>query len=138
MQDSKNGADSLGEEFEKEGYDGAMYYSPRNTKIKKLPPSTAFLMSIYDEYIIAYKDRSVLGAEHYAEKFLALGNALTAVILIDGKIIGTWKRTLKKNIIEAKLDILKKINEKEYTEVSRAGKLYADFLGLELQILDSR
>jgi hypothetical protein len=31
---------------------------------------------------------------------IAMGNALTAVIVIDGKVAGTWRKTTKKGSVE--------------------------------------
>jgi hypothetical protein len=50
------------------------------------------------EYTIAYKDRSALGGERYLGQLLAMGNALTSVLILEGKIAGTWKRVIKKKV----------------------------------------
>jgi hypothetical protein len=49
----------------------------------------AYLLSIYDEYTIGYRDRSVLGGNRFFEKLVSMGNALTAVMVFDGQIVGT-------------------------------------------------
>ena len=61
-----------------------------------VPEKQAFLLSVYDEYSIAYKDRSDISEKRDIERMLAMGNALTAVIILDGKVAGTWKRVLNK------------------------------------------
>ena len=87
----------------------------------------AFLLSIYDEYTIAYKDRSGLGEERIAEKLLSMGNALTAVVILDGKIVGTWKRKLKKDTVEFKLSLFGKHNKKETDAIQEATENYKQF-----------
>ena len=59
---------------------------------------------------------------------LAMGNALTAVIILDGKVAGTWKRVLNKDTVEIKLNPFKKLTEIEQNSVKKAAKRYGDFL----------
>jgi hypothetical protein len=58
------------------------------------PDGGALLLSIYDEYTIAYRDRGALGTERHLERLISMGNALTSVLVLDGIIAGTWKRVL--------------------------------------------
>jgi hypothetical protein len=56
------------------------------------------LLPSYDEYIISYKDRSsVLNPEHYPETFTRQGR-FHPIILYRGAIVGTWKKSLRKNL----------------------------------------
>lgn len=89
----------------------------------------AFLLSIYDEYTIAYKDRSGLGDDRIAETLLGMGNALTAVVILNGKIVGTWKRKLKKDTVEFKLDLFGKFSKKEMDAIEEAKENYRKFIG---------
>jgi hypothetical protein len=50
------------------------------------------LLSIYDEYVSSYKDRTAMGSEKHGELLRALGNALAYIIAIDGWIVGRWRR----------------------------------------------
>jgi Winged helix DNA-binding domain len=92
------------------------------------PDKQAFLLSVYDEYSIAYKDRSDISEKRDIERMLAMGNALTAVIILDGKVAGTWKRVLNKDTVEIKLNPFKKLTEIEQNSVKKAAKRYGDYL----------
>jgi hypothetical protein len=63
--------------------------------------SSAFALPGFDEYLLGYKDRSaVLDAAH-AEKICPGDNGMfAATIVIDGRVVGTWKRAFKKTGIE--------------------------------------
>jgi hypothetical protein len=93
-----------------------------------VPEKQAFLLSVYDEYSIAYKDRSDTSEKQDIERMLAMGNALTAVIILDGKVAGTWKRILNKDTVEIKLNPFKKLTKIEENSVKKAAKRYSDFL----------
>ena len=68
------------------------------------PGKSAFVHSsvTMDEYISSYKDHSAAVDKEYSAR---LGNALTNLVVVDGRIVGTWKRSLEKGavVIEVKL-----------------------------------
>ena len=98
------------------------------SKARDVLDKQAFLLSVYDEYSIAYKDRSDTSEKRDIERMLAMGNALTAVIILDGKVAGTWKRTLNKDTVEIKLNPFKKLTKIEQNSVKKAASRYGDFL----------
>jgi hypothetical protein len=89
--------------------------------------TNAFLLSIYDEYTIAYRDRSDLSSERYVEKLIRMGNALTAVIVIDGQIAGTWKRKVDKGKAEVSTNLFRKLNKAEQIALQKAETSYKNF-----------
>jgi hypothetical protein len=95
----------------------------------------AYLLSIYDEYTIAYKDRSALNGERFIEKMLALGNALTSVIIINGLVVGYWKRALRKDKVEITLVYYRETNKREKDLVAEAAKEYGAFLRLPVKLI---
>ena len=95
----------------------------------------AFLLSIYDEYTIAYKDRSDISKKRDIERMISMGNALTAVIILDGKAVGTWKRILKDNSVEIKLNPFKKLDENKMNNIKKAAENYGKFLNKDVKIL---
>jgi hypothetical protein len=61
---------------------------------------TSFLMPDYDEYGMSYKDRSVLlVSKNDTLQFRGENPAYNRMIIIDGKIEGTWKRIIKNNTV---------------------------------------
>jgi hypothetical protein len=95
----------------------------------------AFLLSIFDEYTIAYKDRSDISEKRDIERMISMGNALTAVIILDGKAVGTWKRILKENSVEINLTPFKKLNGYELEFIKKAAEKYGKFLKKDVSIL---
>ena len=78
------------------------------------PPSpTAYLLSIYDESTIGYKDRSAIVSADDGARLGTMGNALQNVIVIDGRIVGTWRRTLGKDTLGVELDPFRGLSERE-------------------------
>lgn len=60
----------------------------------------------FDEYFLGYKDRSpVADVEHHA-KLLTVNGIFFPIILQDGRAIGNWKRSFKKNLVEFSYELL--------------------------------
>jgi hypothetical protein len=95
----------------------------------------AFLLSIYDEYTIAYKDRSDISEKRDIERMISRGNALTSVIILNGKAVGSWKRVLKENSVEIKLNPFKNLNEDNIELIKKAAENYGKFLNKDVSIL---
>jgi len=113
--------------------DGKTYwFSPRAPEGDSKPAldvtKQAFLLSIYDEYTIAYRDRSALSEKRDIERMISRGNALTAVIVLGGRVAGTWKRILKKDTVEITLSPFRKLDKEENRAVMKATERYAEFL----------
>ncbi|HWS56729.1 MAG TPA: winged helix DNA-binding domain-containing protein [Pyrinomonadaceae bacterium] len=88
------------------------------------------LLPPFDEYIVAYKDRgAVLDPSRTRE--LNPGNGVfSPTIVSGGRVVGTWKRALKKGsvvITPAPFAPLRKAEARAFKEAARR---YGDFLGL--------
>jgi hypothetical protein len=89
----------------------------------------AFLLSIYDEYTLAYKDRSDICDPDDGSRLAAMGNALTSVVVIDGKVAGTWKRTLTSSTVDVACDLFRTPTAAEGQALDGAVDRYGTFLG---------
>jgi hypothetical protein len=77
--------------------DGKTYWmSEANSSRIKSPD--IYLLPAYDEFTVAYKDRSAVLDPRHAAK--AKNGIFGPVIVSEGKLIGTWKRTIGKNHVK--------------------------------------
>jgi hypothetical protein len=89
-------------------------------------PKGTWLLPAFDEYLIAYTDRdSVLEPEH-VKKVNAGGGLLAPCVVVDGAVVGTWSRVLKKTTVEVAVRFFG-----EEFPVEAAVARYAAFLGRE-------
>jgi hypothetical protein len=116
-----------------EEIEGKIYWFSEKTNPRLV--DSAHLLSIYDEYTIAYKDRSALGGERFIEKMVSLGNAFTSVIVLKGLVVGYWKRNLKKDAVEVTLNVFRKISKGEEALLREVADRYGDFLGLPVKFV---
>lgn len=135
IKDAEEGLDAVKSQFTQEVTDNKTYYTSKRSlpKTCNLQPS-ALLLSVYDEYTIAYKDRSGISDARDIEKMILMGNALTAVIIIDGKVAGTWKREIKKDSVVVMLQTFRKLAGAEKKALSAAATRYGDFINLPVML----
>jgi hypothetical protein len=87
----------------RETIDGQTYwFSPSTPSVQDLSQA-AYLLPNYDEYTVGYTDRSAIFDALLTDKLDSRSGILTHAMVLDGQIVGTWKRTFKKNtvVIEA-------------------------------------
>ena len=92
------------------------------------------LLPGFDEYLIGYKDRSAVLAAEHAHKIVPGNNGVfQPTIVVDGRVVGTWKRKLKKTSIDVTLHPFTQLGDSE-DKVVEAAKSYGDFIGLPVTI----
>jgi hypothetical protein len=128
--ESRRGLEMVQTQLRQEMMDGKVYWLSLSTPTAKDASPSAYLLSVYDEYISGYKDRSATGSPETAAKLSAMGNALYYVIIVDGQIVGTWKRTLKKDAVVLEMNIFTPLTDAEEQAVTMAAHQYGVFLGL--------
>jgi hypothetical protein len=102
--DTKRGLELNKSHLANDTINNTTYYFPQLPADTPLvdASTTAYLLPIYDEYGNSYKQRDDLFDPSYDEQ--AKANRLPIVpyqcpLIIGGKLLGTWKRTLTKNEI---------------------------------------
>lgn len=91
-------------------------------------PASAYLLPPFDEYTVAYKDRSaVLDPAHGG--FVSTNGIFYPAIVLDGQVVGTWKRELKKGSVVITLAPFEPLKKREREAVAVAAERYGSFLG---------
>lgn len=86
------------------------------------------LMPPYDEYLISYKNRTdVLDLDHHPKAFNNYG-IFYPVVLYNGKIVGNWKKSVKKNEVNIETSFFDKKQKVSKKLLKKAEDRYRDFL----------
>lgn len=118
-----------------ETVDKTVYWMSPDITLPKEKVS-AFALPGFDEYILGYQDRSAVLEAQHSEKICPGGNGMFAsTIVIDGKAVGTWKRTFKKNVIAITAVPFDKFNKAEKSAFKQAAERYGSFMGLAAEIV---
>ena len=127
--DARNGLSAIEATLETEHVDGKAYWSAAASVPLTVRGSTAHLLSIYDEYVSGYKDRSAIVSATNGTQLMAMGNALTSIVVVNGQIRGTWKRRIDKRTVEITIAMFDRLTKAEDRAVNAALEEYGTFVG---------
>lgn len=126
--DAREGLEMAKPHLTREIIDGQTYWHAASLPSFKSGPSSAYLLPVYDEYTVAYQDRSAVLDPALAKE---AGNGIfSPPIIVGGQVAGTWKRTLKKNALVLTPTFFVKLKPAETRALAAAANRYGDFLGL--------
>lgn len=135
IKDSTEAIDSIKSKLSSEIKNGKTYYF-FDTSFVTVTKTTVFLLSIFDEYTIAYNDRTDLNQnEKDVEKMIMMGNALNSVVVMNGKVTGTWRRILKSKQIDISLSPFRKYTKEENELLQKQIENYGAFLEIPVHIV---
>ena len=115
--------------------DGQTYWFSMSTPPAKDLSPTAYLLPNYDEYIVGYTDRSAVFDASHTNKLDPRGNVLfNHTIVMDGRVVGTWKRTIKKDAVIITPSLLTPLNDAETRAFAAAANRYGAFLDMSVNL----
>ncbi len=115
--------------------DGQTYWFSTSTLPSKDISQTVYLLPNFDEYIVGYTDRSAVFDASHTIKLDSRGNILfNHTIVLDGRIVGNWKRTIKKNTVILTPSLFTPLNKAETRAFAASANRYGTFLGMPVNI----
>lgn len=113
---------------------GTEYWLPK-TSVKPEGDATCYLLPGFDEYLLGYKDRSaVLHPDNFPKIVPSSNGIFLSTIVIDGQIVGTWKRTVKRDHVAVALTPFTSFSAADSAALQRSIEHYSSFLGLPVKI----
>ena len=127
---ARAGMDSIQTELIQESMNSQTYWRTISTPPAPDQSQSVHLLPGFDEYILAYKDRSAsLDVPHY-KRLTPTNGMLPATIVINGRAIGTWKRTFKKGTVLSELNPFTPLSSEEKRNIESAASHLGGFLGM--------
>jgi hypothetical protein len=124
--DATIGLEAVKSQLINEVVDGKTYWMPDNTAEIQPQKAKAYLLPMYDEFAIAYKYRDALINPQYLKQ--ARHVIFEQPIIVDDQVVGTWRRTIKKNTADITLNLFGKLNKTQAKAVDMAAARYRKFL----------
>ncbi len=104
------------------------YWFPPSMSPAQDLSQTAYLLPNYDEYAVGYTDRSAIFDALHTSKLDPRAGLLTNTMVLDGQVIGTWKRTFKKNIVVIEANPFVPLSNTETCAFASSANRYSTFL----------
>jgi hypothetical protein len=110
------------------GYESAMgSVSEVTARSRSSRRMAAYLVPAFDEYLVAYRDRADVLAPGDAIRLNAGGGMLNPCVILDGKVVGQWKRTLARTAVTVAIAPFRALAPAEVAAITRAAERYAAF-----------
>ena len=95
----------------------------------------AYLLPAFDEYLIGYRDRAAVLDPEKAKQVNANGGMLDPIVVVGGRVAGTWWRELARAEVTVAVDLFEPLTRRDRDLVAAAASRYGAFLGLEAQLV---
>jgi hypothetical protein len=133
--DARRGLDSVKTVLVSEEIDSRTYW--RSPESALTPQRPLYLLPGFDEFVLGYRDRSAVLDPQFNDAICPGGNGVfRSTIVSGGRIIGTWKRTLKKKTVEIALKPFRPLTAGERALIDAAAAEYGAFLRLQAVVSD--
>jgi Winged helix DNA-binding domain len=132
VRDAKEGLEAVSSRLQSLTVNDKVYWmNPETARLSKKAP-IVYLLPGFDEFLLGYRDRSASLDPGDAQKIQAGSNGMfSSTIVIDGKVVGTWKRELTKKALRISTDLFRPLSKKEAQILEEAFCSYSSFLGVE-------
>jgi hypothetical protein len=131
--DAKRGLSMTGSHLVEATVDGLTYWCAPGQPPPM--PDNAFLLPNYDEYTVAYKDRDLFyDPARSGTPDRRDGAPLGHVIVVHGRVAGTWRRTVRKDAVAVEARWFADPLAEQRRALAAAAERYAAFLGLPVEV----
>jgi Winged helix DNA-binding domain len=130
LADARRAIELAGPALAAEDRDGELFWDGPDRRGETAPPDGAYLLPAFDEYTVAYKDRSLLangGPQLNSD-------LLNPVMLLDGRAAGLWKRVVGGKSVQISLAPFGRLGRPDRSRLATAAERYAAFLGLPAEV----
>ncbi len=126
--DARKGLEMIKQYFIMEKINGSEYFFSTNfTENKTLQ---AFFLPAFDEFVISYKNRADILDPVFGSRAISSNGIFKPIIVLNGKVIGTWKRSIKKGAIHIEQELFAPIKSSEQLLLEEGKHEYVRFLEL--------
>ena len=137
VSDARRGVEMNAAHLAHEKVDGSAYWFVPPATVPELSAPVVHLLPNYDEMLVAYKgyialfDAFRLGHTQPDAHFNAL---MSHIIILDGQVIGRWRRTIEKGAVRFDPTLLVPLDEAERAALHAAAEAYGQFLGMPVSV----
>jgi hypothetical protein len=135
MADARAGLEANKKRLLSEKVNGQEYWFSGNAENIAGSKETVLFLPAYDEFMISYKDRAVSVDAAFTKKIITRNGIFNPVIVVNGKVTGTWKRSIKKGIIEITPLFFKRSDRLKKNVIDSATAYFGTFSGAKTKII---
>ncbi len=133
LRDARSGIESARPRLVNDSIDGISYWlaESRGAARRTSRAPSAHLLPAFDEYTVAYRDRSAVLDPAFAKRVNAGGGIFNPIVVIDGQVVGSWKSQATKSGLALTISPFSRIDRTKWRAIDDAARRYARFLDAE-------
>jgi hypothetical protein len=105
------------------------WWSGEGAPGRKFRSAPCHLLPVYDEYTVGYADRSAALDPVHARHAAAGHGIFRAPIVIEGRIVGSWTRNIRKDRVDINVVALTRFHREQRRWIGEAAERYGNFVG---------
>jgi len=130
VREARQGLEAAKPLLQQENIDGQVYYLPRELPSGfSVQKRSVLLLPAFDEYVIAYRDRSAIFDSHLSKHVISVNGIFYPVIVVKGKVEGLWKRTIQKDKILVEINPFSPLHDRMREEIAASVEEFGRFSG---------
>lgn len=134
VKDVKCAVEMLGEEFNFVVIDEMKFWFNSASGSSEKVNSNAYLLPAFDEFIIAYTDRSASLPPEINRKVVSNNGIFWPIVVVNGQVTGIWRRVISKNKAVIEAQVIRMPDKKTTGLITKNAERYAHFHGHEVDV----
>jgi hypothetical protein len=118
----------------KEANEGFAAVDVQHAPVRASATPNVHLLPPFDEYTVAYKDRSAIVDPTFAKRVSGFG-ILNTVVVVNGLVVGSWKRSLRGKAVDITVSPFRELTGRETRALEGECGRYARFLRREIGVV---
>jgi hypothetical protein len=132
LTDARRAIDIAGTLLQEERIADALYWTARATPPRGPQRTGAYALPAFDEFFVGYADRGAAVDPAHATRVKPF-DLLGPVIVLDGRLVATWKRRLARGSVVCSTSPIAALNATRRSAMRRALEQYARFLQRDVE-----
>ncbi|HKI47046.1 MAG TPA: winged helix DNA-binding domain-containing protein [Balneolales bacterium] len=138
IKDARQGIEMVAGDLKKRSIDGQYFWFPDDIEEKEAASQRLHLLPAFDEYLVAYKDRSAALDQVRMNQVYTTNGIFSSVIIANGKVAGTWKRIVEKDRVIIETNTFDPWSKSRRQAIAREARRYGKFIGRPALVTDRR
>jgi hypothetical protein len=134
VRDARKAIDIIKSDFVSETIGSDVYWFLESNTKSVQPSDRVFLLSAFDEFLISYRDRKASISADIQPKAISSNGIFRPIIVVNGQVVGLWKRTIKKDTVCVEFQFLKTVESQFMDLIEQEVVRFGAFLGKNIEI----
>ncbi len=127
LTDARRAIEGIRQDFVCETANGREFWMRGDIPLPADDTPSALLLPPFDEFVVSYKDRTELIEDRHYGKVMTKNGLFSPTLMLDGEIVGSWKKVTAKGQTGAKLSFFKKPTKKVENLFRKAVEEFSGF-----------